>query len=274
MKILFFGDIFGRPGREALLHIIPEWKASLKPDIIIANGENVSHGAGLSESSVNEIFQAGVQIITGGNHSLEGSNAGSLLNDEHLPIVRPENMPEGSPGRGFVYFSFSSGELRQSHDNSDSELLVINLIGQTHMRFHYDSPFSAFERILKDAEIKKPKVILVDWHADASSEKIAFGWFADGRVTAVIGTHTHTPTADERILPKGTAFISDVGMVGPHFSVIGQEIENNIKRVLLQAPRKVDVASAPPYEINAVLLDIDEISWKATKIERQRKIIF
>ncbi|MBI2637540.1 MAG: YmdB family metallophosphoesterase [Candidatus Sungbacteria bacterium] len=274
MKILFFGDVFGRPGREALLRIIPEWRASFSPAIIIANGENMSHGAGISESSVKEILQAGVDIITGGNHSIEGPDAGRLLDDTTLPLLRPANMAGGLPGRGFDYFSFSSGTVTRAARDADSELLVINLISQTNMRFHYDSPFSAFEKILKDAEVKKPKIILVDWHADASSEKIALGWLADGHVTAVLGTHTHTPTADERILPKGTAFISDVGMVGPHYSVIGQEIEENITRLILQTPKRVDVAPAPPYEINAVLIDINETTWKATRIERLRKIIY
>lgn len=263
MKILFFGDVFGRPGREALTKIIPEWRTKYSPDVVIANAENISHGAGISEKSLNEIREAGVDIMTGGNHSLEGKNAAELLNDPTLAILRPENLVAGSPGRGFGYF-----------DVNGKKLLVINLIGQAHMRQHYDSPWTAVDRILKENEGgENTKYIIVDWHVDVTAEKMAMGWYLDGTVSAVLGTHSHTPTADERILPKGTAFISDVGMSGPHYSIIGQEIEANLQRYRTNSPTKVDVASAPPYEINAVLLGLDSNTGKASKIQRLREIL-
>ncbi|MDO8560846.1 MAG: TIGR00282 family metallophosphoesterase [bacterium] len=263
MKILFFGDVFGRPGREALAKIIPEWKAKYSPDIIIANAENISHGAGISENSIREVREAGIDIMTGGNHSLEGKNAAELLNNHEIPIVRPENLAKGSPGRGFKYFEINN-----------KNLLVINLIGQVHMRQNYDSPWTAADRILKQNEAgENAKHIIVDWHADVTAEKIAMGWYLDGKVSAVLGTHSHTPTADERILPKRTAFISDVGMTGAHYSIIGQEIETNLKRYRTNSPVRVDVASAPPYETNAVLIELDDENGRATKIERLRKIL-
>ena len=277
MRILFFGDVFGRPGREALAYIVPRWKEAHRPDCIIANGENMSHGAGISERSIEALLSAGIQIITGGNHSFEGKNASALLNDSSLPLVRPANMPSDAPGRGFAYFGIKNGKAVSCEDVEDAAILVINLIGQTHMRYHYPSPFREADLILEKTiasgarEMHPP--IFVDWHADVSSEKVALGWYLDGRVSAVVGTHGHTPTADARILPNGTGLISDVGMVGPHYSVIGQEITANLERFVRQVPKKIDVAPAPPYEINAVLLDIDDTTKKTTTIRHLRSIL-
>lgn len=276
MKILFFGDIFGRPGREALKFIIPEWKKKFAPDIVIANGENMSHGAGISETAIKELLVSGVQIITGGNHTFEGKDSFKLLNDLNIPLIRPANMSAELPGRGHIFFGIKNGELRIMNTPDDADLLVINLIGQVHMRYHYGSPFRIADDILQKNHSSHSTFhipVIVDWHADASSEKVALGWYLDGRVSAVLGTHAHTPTADERILPKGTGFVSDVGMVGPHNSIIGQEILANIERFIKQIPKKVDVASAPPYEINAIFLEIDEKTGKTIKIQRLRKII-
>ncbi|OGY15738.1 MAG: hypothetical protein A3I52_01620 [Candidatus Blackburnbacteria bacterium RIFCSPLOWO2_02_FULL_40_10] len=284
MRILFFGDIFGKPGREALKFIIPQWKKEYEPDVIIANGENMSHGAGISESAIKELMSAGVQIITGGNHTLEGKNASNLLNDASLPLLRPANMSSELPGRGFGFYRIGNNPLDPARGRElgimdgpeNANLLVINLIGQVHMRYQYDSPFKAIDEILQGPTLKSERsglVKIVDWHADASSEKIALGWYLDGRVSAVLGTHSHTPTADERILPKGTSFVSDIGMIGPHNSIIGQEISANLERFIKQIPKKVEVAPAPPYEINAVFLETDEKTGKTIKIQRIRKII-
>ena len=244
-------------------HILPQWKKEYKPDAVFANGENMAHGAGISEKAIKEILDAGVDVITGGNHSIEGKDADVLLNDTKLPLLRPANMSSACAGKGYRYFEFNGREM-----------LVINLIGQVHMRFHYDSPFLMLDTILEENKRgKNVNIILVDWHAEASSEKVAMAWYADGRVSAVLGTHSHTPTADARILPQGTGLISDVGFAGPHYSVIGQEISQNLKRFITQTSVKVDVAEAPPYEINAVFLEIDNESGKTTKIEQLRKII-
>lgn len=263
MKALIFGDIFGKPGREAVAKIIPLWKNEFFPDLVIGNGENLSHGKGISETTIGEMRNAGINVITGGNHSLEGKNAADLLNDERLPLTRPINFIASHPGRGF---------LRVMAGNT--EVLVINAIATAHMRHHYDSPYPAIERVLKENdEGNKTKVIIVDWHAETTSEKKALGHWLDGRVSLVYGTHTHIPTADEEILPRGTAYISDIGMTGAHHSIIGEDIDRRIAILVRQEAIKPDVAAAPPYEINAILVDIDEASGRARSIERLRTVL-
>lgn len=260
MKILFFGDVVGRPGREALRYIIPLWKKEYAPDIIIANGENMAHGKGISEKGVQEIISAGVDIITTGNHAVDGPNALELLKDEHYPVIRPINFLPNIPGRGFLIKNVNG-----------KDFLIINAIGNIHMKKIYQLPFPLVDEVLtKHPTIKH---ILLDWHAEATSEKIAMGWHLDGRVSAVVGSHTHTPTADERILPLGTGFVSDTGMVGPHNSVIGEDIKFNLHRLISQLPGKTDMAVAPPYEINAVFIEINDELGKTISIKRLRKIV-
>jgi metallophosphoesterase (TIGR00282 family) len=260
MKMLFFGDVFGRPGRDALRYIIPIWKKEYAPDIIIANGENVSHGKGISERSMNELLEIGVDVITTGNHAVDGPRALDLLKDAALPLLRPLNFLPHIPGKGFLVKRVG-----------EKELLIINAIGNVHMKKFYDFPFPMIDEILSRHQTIKH--VLVDWHAEATSEKMVMGWYLDGRVSAVVGSHTHTPTADERILPKGTGFISDVGMVGPHYSVIGEDIKLNLNRFLSQLPAKTDVAEAPPYEINAVCIDINDETGHCTSIKRAREVV-
>lgn len=260
MRILFFGDVFGRPGRDALRYIIPIWKKEYSPDIVIANGENVSHGKGISERAINELLEIGVDVITTGNHAVDGPRALDVLKDPELPLLRPINFLSHIPGKGFLVKRVAG-----------KELLIINAIGNVHMKKVYQFPFPLVDEIL--ANHQTIKHILVDWHAEATSEKMVMGWYLDGRVSAVVGSHTHTPTADERILPKGTGFISDVGMVGPHYSVIGEDIKLNLNRFLSQLPAKTDVAEAPPYEINAVCIDIDDKTGHCTSIQRLREVV-
>ena len=260
MKILFFGDVVGRPGREALRYIIPIWKKEYTPDIVIANGENISHGKGISERTINEILEAGVEVITTGNHAVSGPNALQLLADEKYPLLRPINFLPNIPGRGYLIQSIKGREL-----------LIINAIGNVHMRKVYQLPFPMIDAVLK--EHQSVRHIFIDWHAEATSEKIALGWYLDGKVSVVVGSHTHTPTADERILPNGTGFISDVGMVGPHHSVIGEDVTLNLNRLVSQLPTKADMAKAPPYEINAVIIDIDDESGKTASIKRLRQVV-
>src|SRR3972149_2953506 len=184
MKILFFGDVFGKPGREALRHAIPQWKKEFEPNVIIANGENVSHGAGISDATIKHLLASGVHIITGGNHSFAGKNASILLNDASLPLLRPANMPSALPGRGYAFFGIKGNELRITNKPDDADLLVINLIGQVHMRYQYDSPFRVVDEILSrfsPSATHPPFPVIVDWHAEATSEKIAMGWHLDGR---------------------------------------------------------------------------------------------
>ncbi|MBI2054622.1 MAG: YmdB family metallophosphoesterase [Candidatus Sungbacteria bacterium] len=263
MKVLIFGDIFGKPGREIVAKILPEWKKEFSPDLVIANGENLSHGKGISETTIAEIRNAGVDVITGGNHTLEGKNASELLNDEKIPLLRPANFISSLPGRGFMRVNAGGAEV-----------LIINAIAQSHMKHAYDSPYAAIEKILAENEAgAKTKVIIVDWHAETTSEKRTLGWWLDGHVSLVYGTHTHTPTADEQVLPKGTGFISDIGMTGPFHSSIGEATDPRIAIMVRQDQVKPDVAEAPPYEINAILVEIDTLSGKTTKIERIRKIL-
>lgn len=263
MKILVFGDIFGKPGREIVAKILPEWKKEFAPDLVIANGENLSHGKGISETTINEIRNAGVNVITGGNHTPEGKNASELLNDEKIPLLRPVNFIPSLPGRGFMRVKAGGAEV-----------LIINAIAQSHMNHAYDSPYAAVEKVLTENEAgPKTKVIIVDWHAETTSEKRALGWWLDGRVSLVYGTHTHIPTADEQVLPKGTGFISDIGMTGPFHSIIGEAIDPRIAIMVRQDQTKPDVAEAPPYEINAILIEIDPESGKTTRIQRMRQII-
>lgn len=263
MKLLIFGDVFGRPGREAISYIIPRLKKEFSPDLVMANGENLSHGRGISETAIREMLDAGVDVITGGNHSTEGKNAKELLANEKLPLLRPINFVASSPGRGY---------LRKETQNG--EILIINAVAQSHMRFHYESPYRAIEQILKENAAKeKTKVIVIDWHADTTSEKAALAWWLDGKVSLVYGTHTHIPTADEKILPKETGLISDVGMTGAYNSIIGEDIGPRLKILIDQEPVKPDVAAAPPYEINAVLAEIDPQTGRCASLKRFREII-
>ena len=263
LKLLIFGDIFGRPGREALAKILPQWKKEFAPDLVIANGENLSHGRGISETTIAEIRAAGVDVITGGNHILEGKNSDALLNDESLKLIRPINFIPSLPGRGWLLINVAGVED-----------LVINAIAQTHMRSQYDSPYLAIENLLKqNDEGSKTKAIIIDWHAETTSEKMVLGWWLDGKVSLVYGTHTHTPTADERILPQGTGFISDIGMTGAHNSVIGEDPGLRIDILIHQKQTKTDVAAAPPYEANAIIAEIDTDTGKCARIERLRQIL-
>lgn len=259
MVILFFGDIIGSPGRKALAKILPSWRKTHAPDAVIANGENLAHGKGVTEKAFREIIAAGVDAVTSGNHIWAHKEAVALLEDPATRLIRPFNFPPGLPGRGFLEFQAGA-----------KKLLLINLIGRVFMHSHYDDPFRAADEILTEYPMDGSRVIVVDWHADATSEKVALGWYVDGRVSAVLGTHTHVPTADAKILPKGTAFVSDVGMVGPEHSVIGLEREAIVRGFLTQMRVRADVAQGP-VEVNAVLVELSDETGLAKKIIRLRE---
>lgn len=259
MKILFFGDIVGRPGREAIKKIVPLWKDKYQPDIIIANGENMAHGSGITRNCIEEILEAGIDIVTSGDHTWKKKEVIALLEDSKIPLIRPANFPSGLPGKGYRLI-----EVRTK------KILVINLIGRVFMTQQYDDPFRKADKILK-AKSEEADIIIVDWHAEATAEKVCLGWYLDGRVTAVLGTHTHIPTADERVLPDGTAYISDVGMVGVKDSSLGRRKEDAIKRYLTQGNIKLEVAEGP-VEVDAVLIETGR-KRKAKKIERLKEIV-
>ncbi len=256
MRILFISDIVGSPGRELVARNLPAIVSEHAVDLVIANGENAASGFGITPKLADEIFAAGVEVITGGNHSWDRKEILDYI--PHEPrLLRPANFPAGAPGRG-LYLGTSRGGVRYA---------VLNLQGRVFMAA-LDCPFKTADQELARVP-PGVKIVLVDMHAEATSEKQAMGWYLDGRVSAVVGTHTHVPTADERVLPNGTAFITDVGMTGPHESVIGMDRSAMIRRFLDALPGKFEVAAGDP-RLNAVIVDVDEATGRARGISRLR----
>ena len=272
MNILFFGDVVGSAGRAAVARVLPEWKHQYGADFIIANGENIAHGKGITRETLQELLRAGVDAVTSGNHIWSFPEAFEILREDSFPLLRPANYSKKLPGSGAR--SFTVGTRR---------LLLINLMGQVHMHMTLNSPFEAVDEILEtcalpgDMDARGTKevahAIVVDWHAETTSEKMAMGWYLDGRVSAVLGTHTHVPTADERVLPCGTAFQCDVGMVGARNSILGVGVAANLKRFRLQVPQKLAVVETSPVDISAAMLAIDASSGLATDIKRLHKTV-
>ncbi len=258
MKILFFGDIFGRVGREALKLVLPELRKKYEADFVIVNGENAAHGKGLTEGSLKEILEAGADFVTTGDHAFKQKEAMEIFSKKSNPVLRPANFPKEVPGEGWDICKVGT-----------KRILIINLLGRTFMRCHPDDPFRIAAEIIEQND--NIKCVLVDFHAEATAEKKAMGFYLDGKVSAVLGTHTHVPTADEMILPKGTAYISDVGMVGPHNSIIGARIDEVLKSTLTQLPFALEPAEGSA-EVNGLFLEIDDKSGMAKRIERIRKI--
>ena len=259
MKLLFIGDIVGKPGRKAVRYFLPRLRETLGLDFIVANGENSAGGSGITPGTASEIFEAGVDVITCGDHLWDQREVVSLLNNEPR-FVRPENYPEGTPGQGFCVQQI--GDL--------PPIGVLNLQGQTFMK-PIENPFYAADAAVDELREQTP-IILVDMHAETTSEKIAMGRFLDGRVSAIIGTHTHVQTADEHIFPGGTAFLCDAGCTGPQESILGREIEPIIQRFLTYQPQRFAVASKR-VTLNGAVIDIDELSGKATSIERVSELL-
>ena len=254
MLLLVVGDVHGRPGRRILKERLPRLRARYDARFIIANGENAAGGAGLSREVAEEIFAAGVDVITGGNHIWQHRDAYELL-DAEARIVRPLNYPPGVPGRGTTVATSKDGVA----------VAVLNLQGRVFMP-EVDDPFRMVRAEIEGVR-ERARVVVLDFHAEATSEKIAMGWYLDGEISALIGTHTHVQTADERILPKGTAYISDVGMTGPRDGVIGMDRERILERFLTSLPVRFEVAPGPA-QLNAVAVDVDEETGKARRIER------
>jgi metallophosphoesterase (TIGR00282 family) len=255
MNILFIGDIFGRPGRETVKKLLPEYRQKLGLHLVIANGENMHHGKGISEDNIEEMRKAGVDFFTSGNHVWKEKSIIPFMDNKTLPLIRPANYPEGAPGRGY---QIVQGALMQ-------KVLVINLMGRLFMPQDLDCPFRTADRILKENAHEKFAAIIVDFHAEATSEKMALAHYLDGRVTAVIGTHTHVPTADARILAGGTAYLTDAGFVGPIDSVIGVEKELIIENFLTQIPVKHEVASGPTV-FSGLFVEVDDKRAKAVEV--------
>jgi metallophosphoesterase (TIGR00282 family) len=256
MKLLFIGDIMGEAGRKMVQDFLPGVKKKHAVDVIIANGENMAGGFGITPETVQELYHAGVHMISGGNHTMDKKEGIPILEDDPY-CVRPANYPATNPGRGSALLSLQNG----------LKVGLVNLMGRTFMD-PLDCPFRAADTLVSELS-QKTKVILLDFHAEATSEKMAMGWHMDGKVSVVVGTHTHVQTADERILPGGTAFITDVGMTGPYDSVIGVKKEIILDRFVNKRGRKFEVASGDPW-FCAIVADIDENTGHARKIERIR----
>lgn len=258
MNILCIGDIVGRPGREALARELPGIKKEYAIDFVIVNGENAAGGSGILEKHAKEIFSLGVDAITLGDHVWDKREVYSYL-DETSNIVRPANFPQGAPGRGWALVQAPNG----------AKVAIINLLGRTFMRYNVDCPFRKLDEILKELSSLTP-IIVLDMHAETTSEKVAMGHYADGRISVQVGTHTHIQTADEKILPKGTAYITDLGMTGPYDSVIGQNKEKILERFLTSLPQKFEVAQSLATVCGAIVT-VDEKTGRASKIIRLQK---
>ncbi|AEF94305.1 Conserved hypothetical protein CHP00282 [Desulfotomaculum nigrificans CO-1-SRB] len=254
MRILMIGDIVGRPGRRAILNSLPDLRSELNIDFVIANGENAAAGHGITKEIAKQLFTAGVDVLTMGNHVWNKKEIIDYI-DKEKRIIRPANYPPGTPGLGYNIFPAKDGVL----------IAVVNISGRVFMQ-ELDCPFRVVDQVL--AEIgDQTNIIIVDFHAEATSEKVAMGWYLDGRVTAICGTHTHVQTADERILPKGSAYITDVGMTGPRDSVIGVTVDSVIEKFITQMPRKFEVADTD-YQLNAVVIGVNPQNGLAYEIER------
>lgn len=254
VKILFIADIVGKPGRQAVsweLHRLVDRHAV---DIVIANGENAAGGFGLTEETARELYGCGIHILTSGNHIWDKKDSIDYINREEK-LVRPANYPVGAAGRGSTIVQAASGV----------NVAVLNLEGRVFMN-SLECPFRTADREIAMLKAVTP-VVVVDFHAEATSEKLALGWYLDGKVSAVLGTHTHVQTADERVLPGGTAYISDVGMTGSFDSVIGIRKELAVEKFLTQLPVRFEVAKKD-VRLNCVVLEIDDITGKALGIER------
>jgi metallophosphoesterase (TIGR00282 family) len=253
IRLLFVGDVVGKPGRKALECHLPSLLESRKVDLCIVNAENAAGGKGLTRKVAEELFARGADILSTGNHVWDERDIFELIENDDR-VIRPANFPPGVPGRGWTRVKTAVG----------IEVAVIQIQGRVFMDM-IDCPFRAMDSVLKQPGMATVKI--VDFHADATSEKVAMGWYLDGRVSALIGTHTHVPTADERILPKGTAYITDVGMTGPFDSVIGVQISPIIDRFIYRLPTRNTVAR-DNVKICAVQVDIDEETGQALSIER------
>ncbi len=261
MNILCIGDVVGKAGRQVLEEELPKLKEEFALDAVIVNAENAAGGSGLTERMAKQLFRIGCDAITLGDHVWDREELLEYLKEEPR-VLRPANFPDEVPGAGSVVITTQKGV----------RIGVVSLLGRVFVKYYTECPFRTAERHIEKLK-KETSIIFVDFHAEATSEKIAMGWFLDGKVSAVVGTHTHIQTADERILPKGTAYITDLGMTGPYDSVIGQKKEKIIKRFLTGLPARFEVAKDDSV-LHGVIVSLDEQSGAAQKIIRiQRRLV-
>jgi len=260
IRICVIGDIIGKPGRLAVLHELPDLRRELDIDMVIANGENTAAGAGLTPSLAEELLDGGIDVITSGNHIWDKREIYDYL-DTDRPVLRPINYPDTAPGRGWLVHRTDEGD----------EVAVVNAMGRVFMN-QLDSPFIKIDELLDEAAEPLPAVRVVDFHCEITSEKNAMGWYLDGRVSAVVGTHTHVPTADARVLPQGTAYVSDIGMTGPRDSIIGFSLETVLPRFTQHLPTRFAVADGP-VSFNAVVVTAAIDTGRASAIERVQRLV-
>ena len=254
MRILAIGDIIGKPGRKAVKEILPGLYSEYNIDLVVGNGENAAGGLGLTPSTAEELFDSGIDVITTGNHIWAYKEIIPYF-DSEPPLLRPLNYPPTNPGRGYLL---------------KNNVLIVNLVGRVFIG-NFDCPFRAMDQLLAEFEHKSMPII-VDFHAEATSEKVAMGKYLDGRVSAVLGTHTHVGTIDAHILPGGTAYVTDIGMVGPIDSVIGDDPDSVINRFLTQIPSRLSVGKGK-VSFDAILVEVDEKTGKAVDIKRIQKVV-
>lgn len=264
-KLIFFGDVVGKIGRKALAKKLPELKTRFQPDLTIANAENLAHGKGATENTLKELLDAGVDAFTSGHHIWGNPQGLPLLadNDWSKKLIRPANVDPSLPGKGSMRLTVKG-----------KEVVVINLQGQLFVPREASSPFLTFDRFWKEIEVQEPKpLVIVDLHAEATSEKMAFAHYVDGRANLVYGTHTHVPTADVKILPKGTGYCTDIGMVGLYDSVIGFEKNSSVKRFLGETQAAYELLNNGPVEINGLVTTFDFDTHRVLNLEPIREIV-
>ncbi|OGQ17302.1 MAG: metallophosphoesterase [Deltaproteobacteria bacterium RIFCSPHIGHO2_02_FULL_40_11] len=258
MRILFIGDIVGKPGRQAALNIVPKLIKKEKIDLVIANSENAASGKGITKSVLKDLFDARIDVLTSGNHAWDKKEGIHLYDSEEF-LLRPANYPQSGrfhvPGRGHLVFETKTGV----------KVGILNLMGRVFMD-SYDCPFQKADLLLEELH-KETKIVFVDFHAETTAEKKAMALYLDGRISAIIGTHTHVQTADEQVLKNGTGFLTDAGMTGPHDSVIGMAYQEVIEKFLTRMPKKYEVASGD-VKLQGVVMDINETTAKTERIER------
>ncbi|MBU1130698.1 TIGR00282 family metallophosphoesterase [Patescibacteria group bacterium] len=258
MKILFFGDIVGKIGRQAIVKALSDLRKKYQPDVILANVENLAHGKGVTAKTLKEMKEAGIDFFTSGNHVWKKEEVRSATRESGTDLITPANDPRTLNGQGYKLLTVGA-----------TKLFVVNLLGRVFIdEADLRCPFKEIDKILAEQNSNNYSGIIVDIHAEATSEKVALSWYLDGRVSAVIGTHTHIATADYKILPRGTGYVTDVGMVGPVDSVLGVKKELIIEKFLNDSPIVFKIPETGEVEINAVYLEIDELSRLTAKIEK------
>ena len=259
MNILFIGDVVGKPGRKALRSLLPDIKRTHKIEFIIANAENAAGGRGLTHEVMDELFNLEIDVLTMGNHVWDNKEIYNFIENEKR-LIRPANYPPDCPGQGYGIY----------RAGIDRKIAVVNLMGRVFLQ-PLDCPFRVMEELLQEIK-EQADIIIVDFHAEATSEKLAFAHYFDGRLDAVLGTHTHVQTADARIFPGGTAYITDLGMTGPYDSILGMDKAMVIKKIMSQRPVRLEVAKGP-VQIEAVVLNMDENTNKVNGIERISQVL-